>query len=107
MDATVRKAVTKAARTLDRLKPGWWKRHRFSLRKLNIMSCHNCVLGQVFRKEAEKRSPNGDGFTYALLAYCIDGPRLSAVVDGIAVFASGVAEVAWRELIVRRRKRAA
>jgi hypothetical protein len=103
------RAVLEAAWHLDRLKPGWWKPRRFSLRRLNIADCDNCILGQVFEKDAKKVEKGRDGFFHALYDAAADGGGTALVpsrIGGFSIFASGECEADWRRLILRRRARA-
>lgn len=92
-----------AAKTLDKMKPGWWKLRRFSLARLDLMRCDDCVLGQVFAEEAKQSNAyevhNGYGFAY----------RKRGLVRffGSGTFAAENAEKVWKKLIQKRRKAAA
>lgn len=94
-----RPLVRKAARVLDKLKPGWWKVGRFSLKRLNIGSCTNCVLGQVFKGDA-KKDDWIDGFA------AIDHVAELKQFDGTGVFTNDAAEEVWQATVERRRKNA-
>jgi hypothetical protein len=63
---SVQERVARGARWLDGVRPGW--RDALELRRLDIHSNVNCVLGQVFAEEAAAhpfRYPSG--FSYAAM----------------------------------------
>jgi len=106
---TIRQAVLKSASLLDRLKPGWWKPRRFSLRRLALTSCTDCILGQVFEREALRinKAEGHDcctGFDFGL--YRSEGPKLPSGTGEHGTFSNPDSEPEWRRLIERRRQRA-
>lgn len=48
----IESAVTRAAKKLDKIKPGW--ENLIDTQTLDIFQCDKCVLGQVFEEEANR-----------------------------------------------------
>lgn len=55
-----RKRAKRGAKLLDKKKPNWWKRATIQTRRLNLVS--DCVLGQVFAKDAADSGTDGFEF---------------------------------------------
>lgn len=49
-----RRKVANGVKLLDEKVPGWWKAGVIDLETLEMKSCFNCMLGQLFGYETEK-----------------------------------------------------
>lgn len=65
--------AARGAALLDRVKPGWF--HMVNLATLDIMDGANCILGQVFREEAQETGVDA-GYFYATNHDLETGERL-------------------------------
>lgn len=60
-------AINAAGERLDEIKPGWFD--LVNLSRLDLNSSTRCVLGQVFREEANLSGYKLSGFTYATMRH--------------------------------------
>lgn len=94
LDWSLDGGVSRGAKTLDILKPGWFK--LVNTGKLNMLSGDNCVLGQVFCKEAIALYTNG--YTYGRQLVASEVPHTNGA------FASPLAIPYWTKEIAQRLK---
>jgi hypothetical protein len=71
MTPSLDERVATGARWLDSILPGWHRTIDTSM--LDLDSCCNCILGQLFDKEAAPGGSGPNGYTYA--AYHYGGAR--------------------------------
>lgn len=91
----LRKNTPKAAAVLDQIKPGW--ENLIDTRSLSLASPTKCVLGQVFKEEADRLG--GTGYMYGLVYY----HELTSFINGTGVFAVPECKEFWIEEIEKRR----
>lgn len=94
----LQETVAEAAKRLDKVVPGW--EDRVDLPTLNIASCSDCILGQVFRKEARawNRRLNLTGYHYAM------DKHWDGIMSGLSIaFTQEDAERYWVQEIQSRR----
>lgn len=88
-----RQSIKDVAALLDEHKPGWYEN---VTRPLDMMDIHRCLLGQVFREEANLVGTSG--YNIGLQVVHALGNRAYAA----GIFSSPTVASLWREEIARR-----
>lgn len=91
--------VARGAAHLDTVRPGWEK--LIDVGTLSIGSCVDCILGQIFRREADDANRNPFGYGLSAVGWWDDGEA-----HGVAGFLLGqdmkVTQDAWIAAIAAR-----
>ncbi len=95
--SAVSRQVARGAALLDEKIPGWAA--RIDLARLQMNSCHACVVGQLFPVESDWVTPYGKGMA-ALGVWDLRGDAAGHGFDGEDADALNTE---WRRVIVKRR----
>src|SRR6266536_5620391 len=95
--SAVSRQVARGAALLDEKIPGWAE--RIDLARLQMNSCHDCVIGQLFPVESDWVTPYGRGME-ALGVWHLRGDARGHGVDGEDADALNAE---WRRVITARR----
>ncbi len=95
--SAVSRQVARGAALLDEKIPGWAE--RIDLARLQMNSCHDCVIGQLFPVESDWVTPYGRGME-ALGVWDLRGDAAGHGFDGACAVALGAE---WRRVIIKRR----
>ena len=95
--SAVSRQVARGAALLDEKIPGWAA--RIDLARLQMASCHDCVIGQLFPVKSDRVTPYGKGMA-ALGVWDLRGDAAGHGFDGADADALGAE---WRRVIIGRR----